>query len=551
MDIQDPPEGHVTIGEPGDVVRVRAAAYVQSAQQGDSAATVVHDLAAVGAIPRTVLADVWLKVTAVVDRDTHFRYTVQRISPSSADQVRFPVDTLVINYGPVDNRLLQLRATRERTPQVEVFTPGDSPWQKTSAQVRLGRLDDLAAITGEQYGLAAGANLNAAGSPHARISQQGAHLSQLGLSLDDGSKTTVQIDSSGALKLGADVTAPDSVDLGYDPATKTVRIRKLQADDATVDGALAVKGALSGDGDARFGAQADGGALFDLKSGEGTLAIAAVTTFQGGVILQDALTIQGDATMEGALTVKGALSGDGDVRFGAQADGGALFDLKSGESALAIAAVTTFQGDVTLQDALTVQGAASFAGDATMGGQTLLQGPTTAHKPVTLLEEGALVVGETESVRVDKEGITMRLQPGEHNAVKVLGIGRAALLNAYQTAQSVQQFDMLGYYSAGVPSLHGRVMIGVANVAGGEPDLLLRMTRYFTGVRRMDIRASLLDVKSDSIQLTGDVSVNGSFEFSGTGSPDRIFRLRNLPVRPDGLPTGAVWNDRGTLKIVL
>ena len=494
MDIQDPPEGHVAICEPGDVIRVRAAAYVQSAQQGDSAATIVHDLAPVGAIPRTVLADVWLKVTAVDDLDTHFRYTVQRISPSSADQVRFPADTLVINYGPVDNRLVQLRATRERTPQVEVFTPGDAPWQGTSAQVRLGRLDDLGAIEGEQYGLAAGANLDAAGSPHARVSEQGAHLSQLGLSLDDGANTTVQLDSSGALKLGADVTAPNNVDLGYDPATRTVQIRNLKAGDAAVEGGLAVKGALSGDGDVRLGTGADGGALFDLKSGEGALAIAAVTTFQGGVILQDALTVQGDANF---------------------------------------------------------QGAATFAGDATMAGKTLLQGATTAHSPIKLLEDGALVVGETESVRVDDKGITMRLQPGEHNAVKVLGIGRAALLNAYQTAQSVQQFDMLGYYSAGVPSLHGRVMIGVANVAGGEPDLFMRMTRYFTGVRRMDIRASLLDVQSDSVQLTGDVSVNGSFEFSGTGSPDRVFRLRNLPVRPDGLPTGAVWNDRGTLKIVL
>jgi len=327
--------------------------------------------------------------------------------------------------------------------------------------------------------------------------------------------------------------------------------------DAAVEGGLAVKGALSGDGDVRLGRGADGGALFDLKSGEGALAIAAVTTFQGGVILQDALTVQGDAAVEGGLAVKGALSGDGDVHFGAGADGGALFHLKSGEGALAIAAVTTFQGGVILQDALTVQGdanfqgAATFAGDATMAGKTLLQGATTAHSPIKLLEDGALVVGETESVRVDDKGITMRLQPGEHNAVKVLGIGRAALLNAYQTAQSVQQFDMLGYYSAGVPSLHGRVMIGVANVAGGEPDLFMRMTRYFTGVRRMDIRASLLDVQSDSVQLTGDVSVNGSFEFSGTGSPDRVFRLRNLPVRPDGLPTGAVWNDRGTLKIVL
>ena len=168
-----------------------------------------------------------------------------------------------------------------------------------------------------------------------------------------------------------------------------------------------------------------------------------------------------------------------------------------------------------------------------------------------MVGDAAFVAGTGESVRIDQDGIQMRLEPGENNSIKVFGVGRSAMINAYQTPDSVQQLDVLAYYNSGTPSLHGSLLIGVGNAAGGAPDTFLRLTRYFTGARNVELNASYVNIQSDRIQLSGNSTVRGNFDFSGTGGADRIFRLRNLPISPAGLPSGAVWNSGGTLKIVL
>lgn len=382
--------------------------------------------------------------------------------------------------------------------------------ERTGA-LNLGSILETEATTGVQYDPE-----NDALTVRASLEAHGPITGRNGLSLDDGDVTTITLTPSGEVKVGADVSDVDAVDLAYDPTTRTVRIRNAEVENAdlhTVD----VSGAITlVNGDtptARLGSNglaigADLGQqeslLFDLQPSAGTLAIAAVTTMQGDVTFAGKATMHGNTVSYGPLrfqtgdVVKAQFDPTGEFKLGPNINATDDIDLRYDPAARSVeirdARIHNAQlADVGVID-IEVHGSLTGHGDITLG---------------------------------------------------------AADTQAIQTAQSVQQFDnMLAYYSTGVPSLNGRLLMGVANVNGGDPNLYMRMTRYFSGVRRIDIQASLLDIESDNIQLAGKTSINGDFEYSGKTSSQRTFRLRNLPTKPDGLPSGAVWNNHGSLNIV-
>ncbi len=389
-----------------------------------------------------------------------------------------------------------------------------------------------------------------------RLSTEGA------IAITESGRVTLLASPDGSLKLGPDVNqaggahlvvgADGALDIGadrqggaalnYAPASDsiTIRAKLLTNQPISASGSLVVTrpggqqiGAqIGGDGDIRFGTNVgtDQGTSFALDSGAGTLLVRADTRIEGD------LNTDGDIRLGQNGTTHIHLSRNGDVRFGRNVDvpSDTDFYYSTSERQLTVevpleaALITATTVNATR---LTVSEDADVAGTLAIG------------------DEGAFVVGTNRNIEMDSSGLTMRMLPGENNSIKVLSIGRAALVNAYQTADNVQNLDMLAYYNSGIPSLHGRINFGVANAGGGSPDLYLRFTRYHTGARNAELSASFVDILSDRIQLRGSVNVRGDFEFSG--GADRILRLRNLPLSSNGLPQGAVWNDGGTLRIVL
>jgi hypothetical protein len=666
IEVIDPPEGHRARFDEGDILRVYAPAYLQSAE-GDSGVRIAAEFWSVGAIPSLTMVDVWLRVTAKNDRGTHFAYDVDQVGGPAC---QLPAGTRLVSYGPPGNRLLQLNGSGDDEPYVDLLVTGDAPWDGQVAQSRLGRLDELAVAGDAGAGLAVGQNLADPATPYVTVSELGLRLSKGGIVLRDGQRTTVRVDADGGLRLGVNVDQDETTAFVYSPATESLDVRvtsqlrgvlethndllmrngasttariapsgefalgpniaeaggaDVRYDPAgrvlQVAGALQLDGAVTGlsqlelghddvvtarfgrNGDVRLGADvtddAGEGVRFALDAAAGTLAIQARTTVDGELVVGAAAELRGglrvrngDVTTaliepSGALRIgpNVAVSDETDVHYDPETrifrartlaldngltldqdielrsedrttvrigrDGSARFgtDLASPESTGVVFDTTANQ--VTFNAPTALNAAATVDGPVTFNQAAVLRGETTVHRSVRALDEGAFAVGANNNIVIDREGITMRLMPGENNSVKVLGVGRAALVNAYQTTDNVQQFDVLAYYSRGVPSVHGSLRLGVSSVDGDGPDVYVRLLRYNTGARRIDAVASIIQLEADSLQIEADATINGNFEFSGTGTASRVFQLRNLPIRPTGLPAGAVWNDGGTLKVVV
>ena len=433
----------------------------------------------------------------------------------------------------------------------------------------MGRLGDLAASQGARTGVAVGQDLNDEDSPYAALTEQGLRLSKSALAIGTGEAVTLSVEPNGALRLGPDVTNTQSVDLFYDTANRSLYVRTLRLGSALAlteqvelrTGATPTV-RLSPDGSVRFGtdvsAAATTGFFYDTSSSRLTLNAAAAfnkpTTFGAATTFSDVVTVDGAMTLNGAAafskpTTFGAATTFSDVVTvdGAMTLGGAA----TFNEPATFGAATIFRDVATLDGLVTLNGAASFKGAATFSGETTFEAEGTVNSTLRAVNDGRFVVGANEDILLDRQGITLRLKPGENNAVKVLGIGRAALLNAYQTSANIQQFDVLAYSNRGVPSVHGSLRLGVAGVDEGEPDVYVQILRYNTGPRRIEAVASVIELQADTLEVKADLSVDGGFEFNGSGDAARIFQLRNLPIRADGLPSGAVWNDGGVLKIVL
>ena len=581
--LMDPPTGHLAQCVVGDFLRLTAHAFEDPAT-ATVAVNIAHKFWLPGGLPATALCDVWLTVTAVSDQGTHFQYTVQQ---QAGPACRFPAGTPVTNYGQPEQATLRLIGAGADAPQVTIADNGATPWEATTTRVQVGALSPDDAGEATTLGVAVGENLDDAASSRTVIDQSGLTLAGTQLRARTGATTTAQLQATGDLRVGADVTDEASTTLHVHPTTQTVTTQNVtikgalsQQGEATFLGAVAVvqDGRISAQvlpgGDVRLGTDITQPeqTAFHYQAEQNNLLLRASTYLVGNV------NIDGDITTTDGDHVTARLDRTGLFKLGPdvdQPDGTRLF-YDPATQTLAVTAPVRLAGDLQTNGAITVgsdanrltyfgkDGQVEFGANnptpdfvySTSARTVRINVPLTVTADATLDgtlhvgDQGGVVFGHDDSVQINREGLTMRLLPGEQNSIKVLGIGRAALLNAYQSADSTQHFDLLGYYNSGVPSLHGRVQLGVDNASGGETDLYLRLTRYFTGARNVEIRASFVDIESERAQFRGNVNVRGGFEFSGDQG-SRTFRLRNLPVNPDGLPQGAVWNDGGTLRIVI
>ena len=654
IDIADPVEGHLALFAVNDLMRIHALGF----RPLDEGAGVqpAHEFWRVGDIRAAEVCDVWLRVTAVSDEGTHFRYTA---SLQEGPLCTFAAGTLVVNYGAAGESRLLLQGDGDNAPYIDIFRNGATPWDEVTPLARFGQ---LALIASGQTGLAAGADLDNPNSRYLIASDRQLLLNRIDLRAREGGDETVRLSAGGELQLGSNIGDAAGIGLHFNPADNRFIVNAAStftaatnfsaasrfeaganfdgaanfSNSADFAGPVKFNGASEFANTAKFGAAADftaattfgANATFtNTTAFEGASTFAAATAFNGAADFGAATTFREAANFSAAAAFSAPTEFNAAAQFNNRAEfngattftdqvnfGGALeltgpFSLSS--NAIFSGALSAL-GAISAQGAITAQGAILSEDSITARGALNAQGPLTAQGPIEIVRDGMsrarlsgdgalllgqnvdadngvvfsvdpnrsrtdvysrlivhreaefsrdlqiggasnLLIGDHDNLRIGAGGIQMRLLPDNNNAVTVLGIGRAARLNAYQTTDDSQNVDLFGYYSDQGPSLTGRLTLGVANAANmadRDPDLYIRLDRSPTGQRTIEFNASSLIVRSTLTQFRSRVNVRGNFEFTGLGNSSRVFRLTNLPTRSNGLPSGAVWNDRGTLKIV-
>lgn len=121
MDIEDPPSGHAQVFAVNDILRIKDGSGL----------------------------DNWLKVTAVSDQTTFYRYTVQKQSGTNGT---FYTGTAVVKYGISTEGGILLTSDMSNSPYIDIFLNGATPWSGIDVKARLGW---LYGITDTEVGLSA------------------------------------------------------------------------------------------------------------------------------------------------------------------------------------------------------------------------------------------------------------------------------------------------------------------------------------------------------------------------------------------------------------
>ncbi len=125
LDIQDPPSGHAQLFSVNDILRIK---------DGSG-------------------KDNWLKVTAVSDQTTFYRYTVDKQSGTNGT---FYKGTAVVNYKQSTDGFVLLTSDLSNGPYIDIGVSGATPWAGTTAKARLG---NLGGITDATFGALSGYGL--------------------------------------------------------------------------------------------------------------------------------------------------------------------------------------------------------------------------------------------------------------------------------------------------------------------------------------------------------------------------------------------------------
>jgi len=121
IDITDPPSGHAQIFAVNDILRIKDGSGL----------------------------DNWLKVTAVSDQTTFYRYTVDKQSGTNGT---FYAGTSVVKYGISTDGGILLTSDMSNAPYIDIFLNGATPWAGIDTKARLGW---LYGITDTDVGLSA------------------------------------------------------------------------------------------------------------------------------------------------------------------------------------------------------------------------------------------------------------------------------------------------------------------------------------------------------------------------------------------------------------
>lgn len=199
LDIEDPESGHAQVFERGDALRVKN-------WDGDND-----------------LYDNWVVVNGVTDVTDYFRYWVRLASGTPGE---LPAGAAVVSYGQNGDGRLLLTSDLANAPYLDIFTVGAEPWAGDIApNVRLGQLSGVGLAGSSQFGIIAGRDLSSTSldNPYFLLSDQGARLHNLRLTLYDGARTWVDFD-------------PDALMLtmGTDTGSAAGRLLRLDANAGTM-----------------------------------------------------------------------------------------------------------------------------------------------------------------------------------------------------------------------------------------------------------------------------------------------------------------------------
>lgn len=255
LDIKDPPSGHASIFSVGDILRWKVF-------NGSS------------------VIDNWATVLDTDDNSTHYSYDI-RIESGTLG--RIPEGTTIVNYGQAGDGQILLTADLANAPYIDIFTSTVDPWNGVTPHVRIGRLDGLAVVGIEQYGMVAGTDLSDGTSAAKYIvaSDQQVLLNNVDIELWLSGDQTVDISSSGNVKFGSDVSASATTSFDFNATTGLLTLRDVDlslydGSDQTVD--------LSSDGDLKLGTDISAPATtsFDFDSATGDLELTGDITATGG-----------------------------------------------------------------------------------------------------------------------------------------------------------------------------------------------------------------------------------------------------------------------------
>lgn len=122
LDLKDPPSGHSQLFAVNDIVRIKDGSGL----------------------------DNWLKVTAVSDQTTYYRYTVDKQSGTNGT---FYPGTGVVNYKQATDGFVLLTSDMANGPYMDIGLSSATPWTATTAKVRVG---NLGGITDTTFGALSG-----------------------------------------------------------------------------------------------------------------------------------------------------------------------------------------------------------------------------------------------------------------------------------------------------------------------------------------------------------------------------------------------------------
>lgn len=206
IDVDDPAIGHAQVFFVGDILRIKGRGYTIPTDNPSGGSIIDPWLflpLSVSTAPAVAIYDNWFTVTAVSDQTTHYRYSVTH---NFGIPCSYPAQTTVVGYGqPTDGQIL-LTADDSHGPFIDMFTTGETPWDGTIPNVRVGQLSGLGIVETPQHGLAAGADLSDPNSAYLVVSNETVLLNKVEFVSKDSGAEKVRITTDGVVMFGPDVS---------------------------------------------------------------------------------------------------------------------------------------------------------------------------------------------------------------------------------------------------------------------------------------------------------------------------------------------------------
>ena len=284
IDIEDPPAGHAQIFDEYEILVIRAP-YSGGVQEN------------------------WFSVSSISNEATFYRYVCTLLNGTPGT---FYAGSAVISFGrswdwedvlehwedtainwedASTPCIIKISSDETNAPYIDIFSHHGAPWSSLTSYVRLGNLKGTADYTAKTYGLAAAKDISATpGSGFEGFTLDhinGLRLFNLDIAQYTGANQTVDIDNSGNLKLGINLSADATTSFDFNATTGALRVGELAASHANMywaDGALQLRKnttvvhELDVSGNVRFGEVGSGKSNLYFDAATGNLQLRNDTT---------------------------------------------------------------------------------------------------------------------------------------------------------------------------------------------------------------------------------------------------------------------------------